>query len=225
MENIAAVAAVLAEPARATMCVAMLDGRAWTVGELARAASVAPSTGSEHVTKLVAAGFVETLRQGRHRYIRIADPRVAELIERLSEHAEHQPRPGLKASLLAQRLAVARTCYDHLAGKLGVALRAGMINQGLLDTSSGLAITINGKETLAGLGVQDPPPTGRPLLRDCLDWTERREHLAGGVAAAILDRALAANWLERGGDRSIRLRPAARKPLATLGVDLDEVTG
>jgi DNA-binding transcriptional ArsR family regulator len=224
MENIATVAAVLAEPARATMCVAMLDGRAWTVGELARAARVAPSTGSEHVARLVDAGFVETLKQGRHRYIRIADPRVAELIERLSEHAEQRPQTGLKASLRAQRLAVARTCYDHLAGKLGVALRAGMINKGLLDTSSGLAITPAGKETLASLGVGTPRPTGRPMLRDCLDWTERREHLAGSVAAALLDRALAASWLERGGDRSIRLRPAAREPLAELGVDVDGVT-
>jgi DNA-binding transcriptional ArsR family regulator len=221
MENIAPVAAVLAEPARATMCVAMLDGRAWTVGELARAAGVAPSTGSEHVAKLVDAGFVETLRQGRHRYIRIADPSVAELIERLSEHAEQRPQAGLKASLRARRLAVARTCYDHLAGKLGVALRAGMIKQGILDTSNGLAITPAGQETLIRLGVVTPRATGRPLLRDCVDWTERREHLAGAVAAAILDRALAASWLARGPDRSIRLRPAAREPLATLGVDVD----
>jgi DNA-binding transcriptional ArsR family regulator len=220
---IAEVAAVLAEPARATMCLALLDGRAWTVGELARAASIAPSTGSEHVSKLIDAGFVETLRQGRHRYVRIADPRVAELIERLSEHAEQRPQAGLRASLRARRLAVARTCYDHLAGKLGVLLRDGMIDRSLLDTSSGLAITPTGKQVLATLGVSTARPTGRPLLRDCLDWTERREHLGGALAAALLDRAVEAAWLERGDDRSIRVRPAAREPLAALGVDLDEV--
>lgn len=221
---LAEVAAVLAEPARATMCLALIDGRAWTVGELARAAGVAPSTGSEHVAKLVDAGFVESLRQGRHRYVRIADPHVAELIERLSEHADHRPHTGLRASLRAQRLAVARTCYDHLAGKLGVALRDGMIRLKLVDTTNGLALTPAGRQVLDRLGVRPPPPSGRPLLRDCLDWTERREHLGGGMAAALLNRALEASWLDRGDDRAIRLRPSARRPLAALGVDVDELT-
>jgi DNA-binding transcriptional ArsR family regulator len=219
----AEVAGVLAEPARAAMCLAMIDGRAWTVGELATVANVAPSTGSEHVARLVSAGFVETLRQGRHRYIRIADPKVAELIEHLAEHAEQRPHNGLRASLRAQRLAAARTCYDHLAGRLGVALRAGMISTGVLDTSSGLAITPAGQQVLRDIGVPARRSTGRPLLRECLDWTERREHLGGAVAAAILDRALAADWLVRGDDRSIRIRPAAREPLATLGVDVDAI--
>lgn len=226
MENLALaeVASVLAEPARASMCLAMLDGRAWTVGELARAAGIAPSTGSEHVTKLIDAGFVESLRQGRHHYVRIANPRIAELIERLSEHANLRPHHGLRASLKAQRLAVARTCYDHLAGKLGVLLRDGMINRGLIDTSAGLILTPAGKRTLTTLGVSTEKPTGRPMLRDCLDWTERREHLAGSIAAAVLDRALEANWLERGNDRAVRLRTTAAGPLAELGVDVAEVT-
>lgn len=222
MQNLAVaeVAAVLAEPARAAMCLAMIDGRAWTVGELATVAGIAPSTGSEHVAKLVDAGFVETLKQGRHRYVRIADPRVADLIEQLAEHAEHRPHHSLKASLRAKRLAVARTCYDHLAGKLGVAVRQGMIATGLLDTSAGLAITVAGQQVLRDLGVRPGTNTGRPLLRDCLDWTERREHLGGATAAALLDRSLEAGWLRRGDDRSIRIHPAARTPLATLGVDI-----
>jgi DNA-binding transcriptional ArsR family regulator len=220
---IAEVAGVLAEPARAAMCLAMIDGRAWTVGELATAAGVAPSTGSEPVAKLVEAGFVETLKQGRHRYVRIADPRVAELIEQLAQHAEQRPQAGLRASLRAQRLAAARTCYDHLAGRLGVALRTGMIDTGLLDTSAGLAITPAGQRVLREIGVPAGRPNGRPLLRECLDWTERREHLGGAIAAALLDRALAADWLERGDDRSVRIRPAAREPLAALGVDIEDV--
>src|SRR5438552_11229220 len=131
---LADVAAVLAEPARAIMCLALIDGRAWTVGELAKAAGIAPSTGSEHVTRLVDAGFVESVRQGRHHYIRIVDPDIADLIERLSVHDPHphaRPHPTLRTTLAAQRLAIARTCYDHLAGRLGVRLRAGMITRGL----------------------------------------------------------------------------------------------
>lgn len=221
---LAELAAVLAEPARATMCLALIDGRAWTVGELARAASVAPSTGTAHVARLIDAGFVESVRQGRHHYVRIADHRVAELIEALAEHAEHRPRPGLRSSLRAERLAAARTCYDHLAGRLGVQLRTGMIRLGLLDDTAGLAVTEAGQQVLDSLGVPRPRRSSRPLLRDCLDWTERREHLGGALAAAILDRALHAHWVIRTETRAIRLRPSAAEPFAALGVDLDEVT-
>lgn len=223
---LAEVAAVLAEPARATMCLALIDGRAWTVGELAKAAGVAPSTGSEHVTKLVDAGFVQSLRQGRHHYIRIVDPNVADLIERLSQHDPHpdaHPHPTLRSSLAARRLATARTCYDHLAGRLGVALRAGMIRRGLLDTTAGLTLTPAGTQTLTSLGIPLPTPRTRPLLRDCLDWTERTEHLAGALPAALLHHAIAQNWLHRNEDRSVRLTSAAEAPLAHLGVDLDKV--
>ncbi|HEU5474843.1 MAG TPA: helix-turn-helix domain-containing protein [Actinophytocola sp.] len=227
MEHVALaeVAAVLAEPARAAMCLALIDGRAWTVGELARVAGIAPSTGSEHVGRLAAAGFVQSVRQGRHRYVRIADPRVAELIERLSGQTGPPPPAGLRASLRARRLAVARTCYDHLAGRLGVRLREGMLRLGLIDTSSGLTITAAGRRTLDRLGVAEPAPNGRPLLRDCLDWTERREHLAGAIPAALLNRAVAAGWLDRAPDRSVRIRPAGSQPLAALGVDVPQLQG
>lgn len=219
--RLAEVAAVLADPSRATMCLAMIDGRAWTVGELARTASVAPSTASEHVRKLVDAGFVETVRQGRHRYVRLADPRVAELIERLAEHAEHTPPRTLRSSVRAQRLATARTCYDHLAGRLGVALRDGMLGTGLVDLSAGLVLTPSGHDVLTEIGVSLPTDTHRPQLKDCLDWTERREHLSGAVPAALLDHALRSNWLDRDPHRAVRIHEEARKPLALLGVDVD----
>jgi DNA-binding transcriptional ArsR family regulator len=220
------VAGVLAEPARATMCLALIDGRAWTVGELAKAAGIAPSTGSEHVTKLVDAGFVQSLRQGRHRYIRIVDPDIADLIERLSQNdPDPHPRPTLRSSLAARRLATARTCYDHLAGRLGVLLRTGMITRGLLDTTTGLTLTPSGQQTLTALGIPIPTRNGRPLLRDCLDWTERREHLAGTLPTALLNHALNAQWLHRNHDRSVRLTLTAKHPLAELGVDIDEVIG
>ncbi|WP_033294577.1 ArsR/SmtB family transcription factor [Amycolatopsis jejuensis] len=220
---LAEVAAVLADPSRATMCLALLDGRAWTVGELAAAARIAVSTASEHVTRLRDAGFVARVKQGRHAYVRLADPHVAELIEHLAQHAELKRPAGLRASLRAQRLSFARSCYDHLAGTLGVALRNGMIDRGLIDTAHGLALTGTGRAVLADLGVVVPARSRRPLLRDCLDWTERRDHLAGAVPAALLERAVAAGWLTRDRHRAVRVLPGAAGPFAALGVDLATV--
>lgn len=216
--QLAEVAAVLADPTRAAMCLSLIDGRAWTVGELGRAVGVAPSSASEQVAKLAAAGFVETLHQGRHRYVRITDGRVAELIERLSEHAEHRPATGLRSTLRSNRLAFARTCYDHLAGKLGVAIRDRMLATGLLDTDNGLALTEAGRQVLTTLSVPIPSGTRRPLLKECLDWTERREHLGGALPAALLDHAVTSGWLDRGDDRSVRLLPAGHEPLTRLGL-------
>lgn len=221
--RLAEVAAVLADPSRATMCLAMIDGRAWTVGELARMASVAPSTASEHVRRLTDAGFARTVRQGRHNYVRLADQRVAELIERLSEHAEHSPPRTLRSSLRAKRLAYARTCYDHLAGRLGVALHDGMVRTGLVDRADGLVLTPAGHDALAELGVEIPHGR-RPALKECLDWTERREHLSGAVPTALLARAVEDGWLDRAADRTVRVTDDAEKPLARLGVTLADVS-
>ncbi|MDQ0382316.1 ArsR/SmtB family transcription factor [Amycolatopsis thermophila] len=225
METIALaeVAAVLADPSRAAMCLALLDGRAWTVGELARSAGIAPSTASEHVTRLKEAGFVAGVKQGRHRYVRIADPRVAELIEHLAQHAEHRAATGLRDSLRVRRLAFARTCYDHLAGAVGVALREGMVRTGLVDASGGLTLTGRGREVLTSLGVEVPEGGRRPLLRGCLDWTERRDHLGGALPAALFARGVAAGWFDRRADRAVRLLPAAEEPLARLGVELPDL--
>jgi len=215
--KVAEVAAVLADNSRATMCLAMIDGRAWTVSELAHAARIAPSTASEHVRTLTDAGFVRSLKQGRHRYIRLAGPQVAELIERLANHAGPEKPRTLRASVRARRLGEARTCYDHLAGRLGVALRDGMLAEGLLSDKDGLAVTQHGRNILAELGV-DVPATRRPLLRDCLDWTERREHLAGALPAAILQRALTAGWLVRDPHRAITINDSAWPALERLGI-------
>ncbi|NKQ57191.1 winged helix-turn-helix transcriptional regulator [Amycolatopsis sp. K13G38] len=220
METVALadVAAVLAEPSRAKMCLALLDGRAWTIGELARAAGVGPSTASEHVTRLRESGFVTGARQGRHSYVRLADPRVAELIEHLAQHAEQRPATGLKASLRARRLAYARTCYDHLAGTVGVAIRDGMVRTGLVAVEAGLTLTARGHDVLTGLGVPVPAGGRRPLLRDCLDWTERREHFGGALPAALLAHAVEAGWVSREPDRAVRVH--RREPFARLGADL-----
>jgi len=100
-------------------------------------------------------------------------------------------------------------------------LRNGMLAEGLVDADAGLSLTARGQEVLAGLGVEVAPGNRRPLLRDCLDWTERREHLAGALPAALLDRAVDAGWLGREGNRAVKVLPGAREPFAALGVDLD----
>ena len=213
---LAARAALLADRTRATFCLALIDGRAWTAGELARHAGVAPSTASVHLDRLVRAGLLVTERQGRHRYLRLAGPEVARTVETLAGGAGPAPvPPGLRASRAASRLAAARTCYDHLAGALGVALFDGLVADGLLVTTDGLALTPPGRAWFTALAGPDPlPRTGRPVVRACLDWTERRHHLAG-TAGAVLCRALFSHgWVERGRDRrSVRITEAGRAAL------------
>ena len=184
------------------MCMALIDGRAWTVSELAHAARIATSTASEHIRVLTEAGFVRSLKQGRHRYVRLSGPDIAEVVERLAGLAGPEAPRGLTQSVRARRLANARTCYDHLAGKLGVTLRDGMLANGLIDDRNGLTITERGWATFATLGIDTGTPR-RALLRDCLDWTERREHLAGALPAAILRRAQEAGWVTRDEHRAI----------------------
>ena len=219
LSGIASVAAVLADESRAGMCAALLDGRAWTVTELARRCGIAMSTASEHVTKLQAAGLVERVRQGRHVYVRLADAGVAELIEGLSARSTLVKPRTLSTSNRLARLSRARTCYDHLAGALGVGIRDGMLRLGLIQLGGGPALTEVGRVTLIELGVDLTAPARGVALRECLDWTERREHLAGGVPRAMLRTATAQGWLTRRPDRSVVVNHAAAEPLARLGVD------
>ncbi|MDH6143486.1 DNA-binding transcriptional ArsR family regulator [Kitasatospora sp. GP30] len=212
--RLAALAALLAEPTRAAFCLALLDGRAWTAGELARQAGVARSTATEQLNALVDGGLLAEARQGRHRYLQLADPAAAELVELLAERADPaapaSPAPGtLSGDSRRRALARARTCYDHLAGTLGVAIMDAMTERGLLDWTRGLALTPTGEAWLAELGV--PSPAGparsrRPAVRPCIDWTERRPHLAGSVGAALCRHALDTGWLQRiGTSRAVRL--------------------
>ncbi|OKI81585.1 ArsR/SmtB family transcription factor [Micromonospora sp. CB01531] len=221
--SLAGLAALLADRTRASFCLALLDGRAWTAGELARAAGVAPSTASDHLTRLVHGGLLVEERQGRHRYVRLAGPSVAQLIEDLAGHVPAPPVPArtLRAASAGAALAYARTCYDHLAGRLGVLVHDALLDRGVLDRTGGLALTPAGVAWLAGIGVPvEPLRTGRrPLVRDCLDWTERRPHLAGALGAALCARFLDLGWVVRGTGRAIRLTPAGGPALAaTLGL-------
>lgn len=220
-------AALLADRTRAAFCLALLDGRAWTAGELAKAAGVAVSTASGHLDRLVAGGLLAEHRQGRHRYVRLAGPETAAVIETIAsiggEKAIGEGKPRSMAAAHRQRnLRFARTCYDHLAGVAGVALADGLIGNGLVGNLDGLALTVKGRAALAEAGI-DTPHQKRPALRECIDWTERRVHLAGSIGAAICRHAFGAGWIERiGSGRAVRVTPlGVREFDRYLGVVID----
>lgn len=223
--GLAGVAGLLADGTRAAFCLALLDGRAWTATELARHAGVAASTATGHLNALVRGGLFSEVRQGRHRYVRLADARVASLIESLASLAPERPAGSvrsLSASGRKQALAFARTCYDHLAGTVGVAITDAMTERGLLDWEQGLRLTPDGADWLGGLGVTVDSGTRRPAVRSCLDWTERRPHLAGAVGAALCAHARDAAWLTPvGTTRALTLTPLGREALGDcLGLSL-----
>jgi DNA-binding transcriptional ArsR family regulator len=218
---LAALAAHLADDTRASFCVALLDGRAWTAGELARHAGVAASTASEHLSRLVAAGLLTERRQGRHRYVELADARTAEMLEDLLSHLgplEERPRT-FRAGQTAAALAGARTCYDHLAGRLGVAVHDAMLDARLLSRREGLAVTARGRDWFAGLGIDLDALEGqrRAFLRDCVDLTERRPHLAGHVGAALCDTFADRDWVRRPDrSRALVVTPLGERALGEL---------
>ncbi len=221
-EGLARLAGLLADSTRAAMCVALLDGRAWTAGELARCTRVAASTASEHLDKLIGGGLLVEERQGRHRYVRLAGPEAAELIETLSAHAGPTTVPvrSLRAANVSAVMARGRTCYDHLAGQLGVAITDALTRQGRLDQEHGFALTDDGVTWLTEcLGVDLASPNGsrRPVVRSCVDWTERRPHLAGLAGAQICTRLLDRGWLARvPGTRAVRITPTGERALPDL---------
>jgi DNA-binding transcriptional ArsR family regulator len=198
---IAAVAALLGDPARANMLTALMDGRALTASELAGEAGVGLPTASGHLSKLEAGGLVAVEKQGRHRYFRLSGSDVAHVLEGLMGLAARtgavRTRPGPKEPALR----VARLCYDHLAGERGVALLDGLRRRGVLAEHAGeLAPTPAGRTFLCDFGIDLAPLSAkrRPLCRACLDWSERRHHLAGSLGAALLTRMGALGWLKVG---------------------------
>lgn len=218
-DELAALAALLADRSRARLCLALLDGRAWTASELARAAGIAPSTASEHLTRLVEGGLLVEYRQGRHRYLALTGPHIAELLESMLSHiGPVPPGPGLRAARVTDALSAGRTCYDHLAGRLGVAVTDALHARGHLD--SGFQLTDSGIAWLADdLGV-DPEVvhnSGRATSRACLDWTERRPHVGGAVGACILRHCTERQWIRRiGTSRAVRLTPDGAEAMRKL---------
>jgi DNA-binding transcriptional ArsR family regulator len=225
-DRLAELARALADPTRAAFCLALLDGRAWTAGELARHAGVAASTATEHLHRLTAAGVLAERRQGRHRYVELADPRVAELIEDMA--ALRPPAPaaatGLKSATATTALARGRTCYDHLAGRLGVALTDAMTARGHLETNGGFALSDKGLRWMReSLGIDTGAWSGRrrPAARACLDWTERRSHLAGQAGASLCEAFFEHGWARRvGSGRAVRLTGSGADALRErFGID------
>jgi DNA-binding transcriptional ArsR family regulator len=226
--GLAAFAGLLADATRAAICVALLDGRAWTAGELARHAGVAAPTATGHLNRMLAGGLVVERRQGRHRYVELAGPHVAHLIEDLVTQASPVAGPApprtLRAATASAALARGRTCYDHLAGRLGVAITDALTTRGLLDRDGGLALTGPGRSWLGAelrIGAADLRSGRRPLARACLDWTERRPHLAGLAGARICERLLDRRWIARiGTGRAVRVTPNGATALRDLlGLD------
>ncbi|MFB7108669.1 ArsR/SmtB family transcription factor [Streptomyces sp. NPDC056291] len=212
--DLASVARLLADGTRAAFCLALLDGRAWTANELASYAGVAPSTATSHLNLLVSGGLLVEERHGRHRYVRVADRRVIELIESLAALApQRSARPrSLSASGRQQALARARLCYDHLAGAVALAITDAMVERGLLEWGPEPGLTGKGALWLAEAGITVPAGSRRPPVRACLDWTERRPHLAGAVGAALCAHALATGWMTRiGTTRALLVTHAGRR--------------
>ncbi|MBS2539060.1 helix-turn-helix transcriptional regulator [Catenulispora sp. NF23] len=227
--ELAAMARLLADGTRATFCLALLDGRAWTPTELARYAGVAPSTTTEHLNTMVAGGLLAEERQGRHRYVRLAGQPIAELIETMAAAAPVRPAQAprtLSADSRRRALAHARTCYDHLAGRVGVAIAEAMTERAFVEWEHGLKLTPGGERWLAELAIEVPVSARRPALRPCLDWTERRPHLAGAVGAALCGHALDKGWIRRvGSSRAVLVTPVGRDVLTTwLGLSAELLT-
>ncbi|MFD7279392.1 ArsR/SmtB family transcription factor [Streptomyces sp. NPDC059862] len=214
-------AGLIADETRAVCLLALLDGRAWTAGELARHAGVAASTASEHLHRLVAGGVLAEERQGRHRYVRLADARVAQLVEDLAAQVApgavvRRPR-GLRETSAGSAMARGRTCYDHFAGRLGIAVTDALTARGLLLQDTGFALTDAGLRWFDSAGIALDRTSRRPLARACLDWTERRPHLAGVAGAALCRHALDAAWCVRiGSERAVKVTPEGERALSEL---------
>ena len=227
---VAEIAALLADPARATMVWALLDGRALTASELAVAARITPQTASTHLAKLTEAGLLSMARQGRHRYFRFASPRVTGMIDGIVAVAlEKRPRYR-PLSRQARALKAARMCYGHLAGRLSVDLTDSFVARDYVVLDDEVAeITRAGTRFLAEFGVERPPlrSTRRHYCRLCLDWTERRPHIAGAVGAAITKRCFDLGWTERMRHSSAVVVTASGQHgfLHTFGIAVSEDTG
>jgi len=217
VSDLAAIARLLGDPARAAMIDTLMDGTERPSGELARYARISAATASEHLGKLVAADLLAVRTHGRHRYYRVAREDVAHAIESLSALAPAQRVRSLShGNLLAQQRA-ARTCYGHLAGVLGVAIHDAAIEREWIavDAEGRYELTGAGRAHLTTLGVElDALPPGRASVRPCLDVTERRPHLGGTAACALASRARDAGWLVDGAvPRAVRLTDTGRRVL------------
>jgi len=216
--DITRIAALIGDPARAAILTALLSGKALTAGELAAEAGVTPATASGHLSQLSEAGLIWPRKQGRHRYYALAGDEVADTLERLAGLAEikghRRTRPGPADAALRN----ARVCYDHMAGTRAVAIFDSMAARGFLTVArEDVALTEAGAGFAADLGIDIAALEGtrRPVCRVCLDWSERRSHLAGGLGAALLTRCLDRGWVRRAPTgRHLQITPDGDRALA-----------
>ncbi|RDJ14852.1 ArsR/SmtB family transcription factor [Rhizobium grahamii] len=218
--DIAQIGALIGDPARANMLTALMGGKALTATELAAAGGITVQTASTHLAKLEAGNLLAQRKQGRHRYFTLADDSVGKFLESIMGfaagrgHLRHKPGPKEPA------LRKARICYDHLAGDYGVRMLDNLIAKGAIDAlGDGLALTESGETTLKSIGidVHALKLSRRPLCRSCLDWSERRAHLAGSLGKALLSNFLDKGWARRTAEsRSVTFSPEGERQFLAL---------
>ncbi len=224
--NVAEVAALIGDPARINILAALMHGRALTSKELSYAARVTPQTTSGHLAKLATADLLAVEKQGRHRYYRIASPLVGQMLESIMAVAGARAQHGrLRPSRIDQEMRTARTCYDHLAGRLGVGLADNLVSRGhLAFIQDGGEVTETGLAFLSelGLDLKDGKSSRRVFCRPCLDWSERRLHIAGSVGALLCKRCLDLGWIKQlPGTRAVAITPKGHKGFADwFGISL-----
>jgi DNA-binding transcriptional ArsR family regulator len=220
--DLAAAASLLAEPARAELVLATLADGPLTASELAARVGIARSTASGHLGRLVAGGFLAVGERGRHRYYELAGADIAEAVEALSRVAPQRPARSLREAKRSELLREARTCYDHLAGRLGVELALALERRSVIVRRDGdYVLGEQAPAELAALGIDLEPLSEqrRPLVRGCVDWSERELHVAGALGAALNARLFELRCIvRRDRTRSVAVTPAGRKLLGELGV-------
>jgi DNA-binding transcriptional ArsR family regulator len=221
--DIAMVASLVGDPARANMLTALLSGRALTAGELSQEAGITPQTASSHLSKLEAGGLIEQEKQGRHRYYRLADPDVGNVLEGLAALAARAGHMRVRTGPKDPALRRARVCYDHLAGDLGVQMLDSLRRQKLVrQHKHDIELTAEGARFLENTLQIDADALAhprRPVCKACLDWSERRHHLAGTLGAALMKRFAELKWAARDptpGSRVVQFTRQGEKRFAAL---------
>ncbi|MGD9560902.1 MAG: ArsR/SmtB family transcription factor [Pyrinomonadaceae bacterium] len=215
------ISGLLCEPARARMLWNLLDGRAYTATELSVVGETSTTSASNHLSKLLDARILKVEKQGRHRYYSLANGEIAYVIESLANLAGGKLTDPRKNEQRSGGIKYCRTCYDHLAGFVGVRLALGLEERGFVEKSAdgGYAVMEDGWELLSGLGIRQPDLVSgrRPLARQCLDWSERQPHIAGKLGAALLSRMLEKKWFETiQFSRELAITTAGRRSLNQL---------
>lgn len=217
--NITIIAALIGDPARTNMLVALMSGKALTATELATEAGVTAQTASAHLGKLLHGGLIAVSKQGRHKYFTLANDDVADLLEQMMGLAAKAGHMRVSTGPKDPAMRHARACYNHLAGEMGVQMYDSMLRNGHLESDETLILTPPGRQFMEGIGIALPPleTARRPLCKPCLDWSARRNHLGGALGVALLDKFEAEGWITRkAGSRVVSFTDAGRTNFARL---------